>query len=269
MNYSSIYSKVSGAKTWIDQSVCEISKDKPTDCYEGEGKRILMVMKYDSKPWQTSFELKQGDNVLYAGPDATNLPGQNQIWHYDLGILAEGQTYELVVKDSACDGQIQLRGTANEFLPRFEVFEEWADTPASSLGQGPLNNGPPSFTCQYSLFFSVGDLEQVAEEKCPNNVGSGLSSEHCTWLTQFSTLCKSYDIAVSCPVTCSICQSVVTANGNDKYSSIEMGPIIGGPTQNCAWLAAHEDKDALCKRTHIAFHCQSTCNVNQETLQNQ
>ena len=71
-NFPGVYSRVSGAKDWIDATICELSSSPPASCEQtGSGNtgdnEVMIAVKYDEYPSETGWTLRGSAGTLIAG----------------------------------------------------------------------------------------------------------------------------------------------------------------------------------------------------------
>jgi hypothetical protein len=71
-NFPGVYSRVSGAKDWIDATICELSSSPPASCGQSGGgntgdNEVVIEVKYDDYPSETGWTLRDSAGSFIAG----------------------------------------------------------------------------------------------------------------------------------------------------------------------------------------------------------
>jgi hypothetical protein len=103
-NSPGVYSRVSGAKDWIDATICELSSSPPASCGQSGGgntgdNEVVIEVKYDDYPSETGWTLRDSAGSFIAGQSTGTGSGTVS----KTAFVAEG-AYTLELTDTYGDG---------------------------------------------------------------------------------------------------------------------------------------------------------------------
>jgi len=114
-NFPGVYSRVSGAKDWIDATICELSSSPPPSCGQTGGgtntgdNEVVIEVKYDNYPAETGWTLRDSAGTLIAGQSTGSFSTQSGTVSKTAFVAEGAYTFELT--DDFGDGICCLYGT--------------------------------------------------------------------------------------------------------------------------------------------------------------
>jgi hypothetical protein len=141
-----------------------------------------------------------------------------------------------------------------------------------------LARGDHRFDSEKTLFFTVpsgrsAELPPPEESTCQDTEGLVVqvtdgTAEECWFISEndaYTYLCDWVDVALSCPVTCGICQDLDEVRcDSDSSGAVALDETVG--EASCSFVEGARDRFGFaCERTEVAFHCPVTCHL--ETCQ--
>mmetsp|Transcript_11758 Transcript_11758/g.22568 ORF Transcript_11758/g.22568 Transcript_11758/m.22568 type:complete len:532 (+) Transcript_11758:102-1697(+) len=278
-----VYARVSAEIDWLETTICELGgcPDAPTPSIpsppgpsqpapapapapptpEPPSSRtavIKFVIKYNWDWWQNSWTIKQGDEILYTGPEYT--PRSYSRWTTTFDDFPVG-SFSFTMDDSAGNGMGGWFGNGY-----FRCYQEINGRDVL------LAEGDHRFDDSKTIFFTVTDGRDAnISEKvdCQDKEGRVVQvsddvTETCSYLIdndEYGYLCEFVDVALACPDTCGICIDLEAIEcGTDKGGDVTLDQSIGDAS--CAFLANTEGRFGFaCRKTSVALHCPVTCGL--------
>jgi hypothetical protein len=150
-NFPGVYSRVSGAKDWIDATICELSSSPPASCGPTGGvntgdNEVVIEVKYDDFPSETGWTLRDSAGTLITGQST--------------GSFSTGS------------GTVSKTAFVAEGAYTFELSDTYGDGICCQYGSGEFKitvNGEPL------IITSNGEFQDVTRETF-DVVGSGSGS---------------------------------------------------------------------------------------------
>lgn len=159
--FSTVYSRVSAAYTWISNTVCHLSDVPPSDCFEdiptlaptedggasdSDGVQVKFVIQYDAAPFETFWTISQRGRIFKQGPIGYVHRAGEKLETEFLNFPA-GET-GFVFHDSGGNGM-----GLGEVLGFFEILQSLPDGTDVILASGDHD-----FLFSKAVTFTVGEI---------------------------------------------------------------------------------------------------------------
>jgi trypsin len=151
-NFPGVYSRVSGAKGWIDATICELSSSPPASCGQNGGgtntgdNEVIIEVNYDDFPRETGWTLRDSTGAVIAGQDTDSFGTVGGTVTKSASVAEGAYTFEMTdtYGDGICCqyGSGEFKITVNGEPVPFSNNGEFGDDFSETFDVVGLNTNP-------------------------------------------------------------------------------------------------------------------------------